>query len=999
MNSQLRNPSILGRQWKALGVLILIAISAALFSTSVLAQQSGEISGRITNVTDGSAIAGVGVEARSSNLPGVRTSTSSVNGDYRLPLLPPGTYSLKYTLSDGSTRLREVNVLLQQVAVVDLVVDYSSDASTLEEVMVVGTSSLVADTGGASLSASVSNEIFDALPVGQEYRDLIKLVPGVQYTEDGTRGPSAGGSGQDNAYQFDGVDVTLPLFGTLSAEPSTHDIDQVSIIRGGAKAIGFNRSGGFTVNTISKSGTDEFHGEASYQLQSAGMTGDLDSASVSRYKEDKDWITASLSGPIWKDKLYFYGSYYRPTVTRDNRSNAYGPVPNYKSVRDEYFAKFTFAITDNLLLDASYRTSERTGENLSVGSYEAASASEGEKATLDIGIVEASWIINDVSSAYVKYTDFQNDNTSQPDTLFNFPIAIGDSLDINNLDQQGYFSVPNYRAGEDAYNAFVAPLINQYGYSEGGVQTGGGAVGGAPTINEQNFSRESIEFGWDYSIMTPNVTHDLHMGVHQETISEELIRSSNGWGQISVPGGRVNSPEGVPIYYQTLFSQMSIADSSGGALIPPIVSETKSRNVEVNDTISWKNWQFNIGFLFSQDRLYGQGLKKNKDNVSGFEQALGHRYLMKDIKMSDMIQPRLGVNLDINDQWSAFANYARYNPSASSLARAASWARNLATDIRAYYDENGNFISIDPVKSSSGKMFQKGIEPRYIDEFLLGAVYQVNNQLTTRAHVRYRKGRNFWEDTNNNARVDFSPPPGIPRELYVPNLSEIRAEIGGSSYVVAQLDNAHTDYYELNLEAEWVGDRFYVQGSYVYSEYTGNFDQDNSTTNNDQNIFIGSSNIGDGVGRQLWDFKKGTLRGDRPHQFKIYGFYDLGWNAGIGAYFVYQSGQPWETWDVEYYRDQLTATGSSSTSSTNRYSEPAGSRRSSSHNQLDLNYTQNFYFGAAQRYNLQFRADLFNVFDNQTGYDINPFLSSSTYGEPRSYFNPRRLQLMAKFLF
>ena len=981
-----------------MGMLILIAISAALFSTSVLAQQSGEISGRITDASDGSAIAGVAIEARASNLPGVRTSTSSVSGDYRLPLLPPGTYTVKYTLSDGSTRLREANVLLQQVAVVNLAVDYGSASSSLEEVMVVGTSNLMAGTGDASITAAIGSDVFDSLPVGQEYRDLVKLVPGVQYTEDTTRGPNAGGSGQDNAYQFDGVDVTLPLFGTLSAEPSTHDIDQVSIVRGGAKAIGFNRSGGLTINTISKSGTDEFHGEASYQVQSAGMTKDKIGQSVSQYNEDKDWITASLSGPILKDKLYFYGSYYRPTVERKNGSNAYGNVPDYKSVRDEYFAKFTFAVTDNLLLDASYRTSKRTGENLGVGQFDAATASRGEEATLDIGIVEGNWIINDVSSAYAKYTNFKNDNTALPDSMFNFPIKLGDSLDVSNLDKQGFFNVPDLRAGETAYNAFVQPLINRYGYLENGVATGGGGVGGDSQINEQNFKRESIEFGWDYSIITPNVTHDLHMGVHQETISEELIRSSNGWGSITVPGGRVNSPGGVPVYYQALVMQMSIADGAG-ALVPAIHSETKSRNVEVNDTISWKNFQFNVGLLFSQDRLYGQGLKKNKDNVSGFELALGHRYLMKDIKMSDMIQPRLGVNWDMTDRTSMFVNYARYNPSASSQARAASWARNLATDIRAYFDENGDFISIDPVKSSSGKMFQKGIKPRYVDEYLLGAVFQVNDQLTTRAHVRYRAGRRFWEDTNNDARVNFDPPPNIPRELYIPNLNEMRAEIGGSSYAVAELDGAYTDYYELNLEAEWRGDRYYLQGSYVYSEYTGNFDQDNTSTANDDNLFIGSSNIGDSIGRQLWDLKDGKLRGDRPHQLKLYGFYDLGWNAGIGAYFVYQSGQPWETWDVEYYRDQLTAYGSGSTSSTNRYSERAGSHRTSSHNQLDLNYTQNFYFGGDNRYNLQFRVDAFNVFDKQTGYNVNPVLSSSTYGETRSYFNPRRFQVMAKFIF
>src|SRR5690554_7884527 len=116
MNSQFRNPETLRRQWKAWGMLLLMAISAMVFSTSALAQQSGSIAGKITDSSDGSAIQGVLVEARSAKLPGVRSSESSVNGDYRLPLLPPGTYTLKFTLADDSTRIRQVEVLLQQTA-------------------------------------------------------------------------------------------------------------------------------------------------------------------------------------------------------------------------------------------------------------------------------------------------------------------------------------------------------------------------------------------------------------------------------------------------------------------------------------------------------------------------------------------------------------------------------------------------------------------------------------------------------------------------------------------------------------------------------------------------------------------------------------------------------------------------------------------------------------------------------------------------------------------
>ena len=89
------------------------------------------------------------------------------------------------------------------------------------------------------------------------------------------------------------------------------------------------------------------------------------------------------------------------------------------------------------------------------------------------------------------------------------------------------------------------------------------------------------------------------------------------------------------------------------------------------------------------------------------------------------------------------------------------------------------------------------------------------------------------------------------------------------------------------------------------------------------NTFIGSSNIGDGAGRQLWDNKNGTLHGDRPHLLKIYGARQLPWNASVGFFFVAQSGQPWEIQSFEPYRSLTT-----STSDSNRFAEPAGSRRS-----------------------------------------------------------------------
>ena len=136
----------------------------------------------------------------------------------------------------------------------------------------------------------------------------------MQYTQDQTRGPSAGGSGQDNVYQFDGVNVTLPLFGTLSAEPASHDIAQVTVVKGGARAVDFDRSGGFSIDSVSKSGTEPVPRPGSAtSFRPPGMSAELDERHPARAtSRTASWLNANLGGPVLKDRSYFYGSYYRP---------------------------------------------------------------------------------------------------------------------------------------------------------------------------------------------------------------------------------------------------------------------------------------------------------------------------------------------------------------------------------------------------------------------------------------------------------------------------------------------------------------------------------------------------------------------------------------------------------------------------------------------------------------------------------------------------------------
>jgi hypothetical protein len=963
-----------------------------LVATPAFAQQTGSISGKVT-LADGSVLPGVSIQATSSVLPQPRHTVSGNNGDYRLPLLPPGKYEVTFSLTGMAAVKRTADVVFRLDTTVNaaLALEGVTGAAT-----VVATATLL-DTESSALKAAVTDQVIKALPVGQEYRDLVKLVPGVQYSEDSVRGPSAGGSGQDNSYSFDGVNVNLPLFGTLSAEPSSHDIEQVAVVKGGADATEFNRSAGITVNTVSRSGTNAFHGALSYQIQPESLIADRETTSASVFEEDKSWAVVNLGGPIVKDRLFFYASYYSPTSERQNRSNLYGEVPDFKSTRDEFFGKLTFSPTDSILLNGSYRTSDREDEHYGVGGEAySGSTSSGSKAEQNIAIIEGSWIINDRSYATAKFTDFENPTAGRPDTVFGLVPSLGGSVHIDPLalDTMGFVTIPVPVAGQDAFNGFIAPIIERYGYLQDGVRKGGGRVGGGSQFDNDDFFRQSYQLAYDVSF-GKNVTHEVHVGYQWSKDEEDLYRTSNAWGSVTVPGGRINCPKeatacvGQPVYYQAQVQQQGILN------VPTIHSEYVSHNFELNDSIRWSNLTLNVGLLVSNDKLYGMGLREKDGTVSGFELAQGSKYLMHEIELKDTLQPRLGAVWAYSGANTLYANYARYVPMAGSLPRAASWARSSAAIINVYFDQNGNFMGSTPEASSTGKIFQDGLKPRKTDEFLLGTTADLGRGWNARLHGRYRKSDNFWEDTNNDARLLYNPPAGIPRELYVPNLAEIRKEIGGSSYVIAALDGAFTKYYEAGLEAEWRGSNAYIRGSYVWSHYYGNFDQDNSAgtgTGNDSNIFIGSSNIGDGAGRQLWNFKYGDLRGDRRHQVKVYGSYNLPWKSSIGAYAIYQSGQPWEYHSYEPYISQTT-----STSDSNRYAEPAGSRETDDHYQMDLNYTQVIPLGDSLR--VEARFDVFNVFDNQTGYNIQDNAHGANPGTAQSFYDPRRFQFALKLEF
>lgn len=427
-------------------------VSAAVLASSMIvapavAQQTGGLAGKVTVQGDVDPTT-VTVTASSPNMPKPRSTQLKENGSFNLPFLIPGNYTVKVEAENGASRTVQLEVLLDQTASVDITLPAVADEA--EVITIVGTS--LVRTGDSSLSNSLGENAIKGLPIGQSYRDLLKIVPGIEYTENSVLGPSAGGSGRDNKYSFDGVDMSLPLFGNLASSPSTHDIANVSIDRGGAKAIGFNRSGGFAINTTSKSGTNEFQGSLEYRLQDSNFVADRDTDdndAVESSTLDKSWIIGSFSGPLIEDELFFYTSYYRPEDKRVGKETAYGPAKDYQLVDNEYFAKLTWAPVADMLFNISLRDSEEEVDGASVGAFAQDSTSEGSLVEEQIFTLDGSYYLGDATTVSFSYSTWDYETQAQPDNLIDVTPQLGASLDLNNLDQLGLFNVPTllFRSG------------------------------------------------------------------------------------------------------------------------------------------------------------------------------------------------------------------------------------------------------------------------------------------------------------------------------------------------------------------------------------------------------------------------------------------------------------------------------------------------------------------------------------------------------------------------
>jgi Carboxypeptidase regulatory-like domain len=289
-----------------------IALFAGLLFLNVNAQvTTATLSGTITN-KEGKPLAGATVKIIYANAGINKSTTTQSNGSFVVPNLRVGgpyTVTVSYT---GYQEKTEDNIILElgQNSTVDVKLETSSVSL---EAVTVGSKSKIFDNQRTGASTNISSRQLRQMPtITRSADDFTRLTPSASSTVNGTS--FAGRNGQYNNYSLDGAVFNNPFGldaptpgGQTSSQPVSLDaIDQiqVNIAPYDVTQAGFTGAG---INTVTKSGTNNFTGTVYGFYRNEGLTGKkVDGKNVVVPKLDQYQAGFALGGAIKKNKLYYF---------------------------------------------------------------------------------------------------------------------------------------------------------------------------------------------------------------------------------------------------------------------------------------------------------------------------------------------------------------------------------------------------------------------------------------------------------------------------------------------------------------------------------------------------------------------------------------------------------------------------------------------------------------------------------------------------------------------
>lgn len=870
--------------------LFIVAVALLLASGLAVAQEttSGSIAGRVVDAQD---LPVPGAAVTITGPTGARTEFTDAEGRFFVPFLAPATYAVRVELQGFKTiEQPNVPVSLGQRVSLDLMLETGQITEVVE---VTGTTPIV-DASSTTTGAVIDDEFLKSVPVGRSLSDTLYLAPGVSdagqlnQTQNGANPSISGGSGLENAYIVDGVNITNAgygalgsysiVFGSLGSGVTFDFIEEVQVKTGGFEAE-FGQATGGVINVVTKSGSNELQGAlfgyaSPDALEASHKTVQSPNGSVNNLGNTVSDIGVQIGGPVLQNKLFYFASVNPQweTVTRIAPADvenfplrAMGEVDRKRQITG-YSAKATYQYNPSHRFDASFF---------------------GDPATGDLGPQRISSLLRQDNAAFSEITYGGHNQIVKYDGVINSSWLI----------EAAFSRAANKISEEPLGNEWsvidqtVDPQIRSGGL--GFYEVGNDGKKNQFQVKSTHLWREhQIRYGFQYD----SVKYD---NIIQRT--GPTIRLSDGSQTVTGADVRILPAPELP----------------GGVLYRAVrgnLSNIRETEQQYTSFFVQDNWQIN-------DRLTLQpGIRYEQQKLVGN---------LADFTWDGNWGPRIGATYDLLGDgrsklygfWGRFYAQIPNDLAARALSADASITRAdyfdaaltnpipegvLAGEVTEHLQFAGlNPAAIDPDSKSTSQ-----------DEVLVGFEMEVFPGTNVGARYIHRQYNRILEDIGQAPMVAYDLGlPGLESvEYFITNPDEatlVQPQVPGVPAIAFEAPIHDYDALELTASRRF-SDNWAVHSSYrlarLHGTFEGFFRNDNGQsdpgitslydfpTNDASYTQIGVPQFGyRGDIRFLGAAGAGPLPNDRRHQLKVFTNYllDMGLNLGLG--FAVGSGRPLTT--------------------------------------------------------------------------------------------------------
>ena len=301
-------------RWLSGCVRLLFLCAATIFcATAAMAQAQSNAADLRGYVRDpaGAAIAGATVTARNAATNVTREATSNEDGLYQITNLPPGDYEVAVEAA-GFKRsvVPTIKLTVGQRADLDVPLELGEIGAT---VTVSGATTEVVETSRTAVATTIDQQRIENLPINERNYLSFALTTSTVSRDNGrpigpapTTGLNFGGQrGRSNLVQVDGADNTDNSVNAARSTVSQEAVQEFQVVTN-SYAPEFGRSAGGVVNVVTKSGTNDYHGNLFGFLRHKSFQANNAFAPIDDAPFTRAQYGATLGGPLDRDRTFFF---------------------------------------------------------------------------------------------------------------------------------------------------------------------------------------------------------------------------------------------------------------------------------------------------------------------------------------------------------------------------------------------------------------------------------------------------------------------------------------------------------------------------------------------------------------------------------------------------------------------------------------------------------------------------------------------------------------------